>query len=200
MNTTSKNYWATAINLHEEYKSCEWRDNNLELVFDFILAQNLPSPKSALELGCGGALNLKRAQDEWRKCKITGIDINQHIIDWCANEYSKNSNFICANLADASIMSQFKDKQFDIGFTSGFLMHIQEGQAKADLISEFIRVCKYGTMFEHFENNNELIYNEGNYNNCIYVIEDYRKYAPDKIILSDVKNHASMQLFYFENY
>ena len=100
-------------------------------------------PKKVIEFGCGYGRNLRGAFDRY-KCEFFGFDIDIDIINACKNSFSEVTCgfFEVADLCDISFYKKYKDKEFDLGIVSGFLMFVKV-EMKKEIIEEMKRICKY---------------------------------------------------------
>ena len=132
----------------------EYLDNSHKVVMSNIIFSHLEDTgflnseniSNAIEFGCNLGRNLNIAKERY-DCEVHGIDINQEVIDKCNERFSTN-NFFKADLDDGKFLSRYKDNQFDLGITCGFLLHVPAWKGKQSLISEICRICKRAWFFE----------------------------------------------------
>lgn len=78
-------------------------------------------PKSVLEIGCNEGANLREIHKLNPKIKLAGIDINANAVNY-AKSTLPDANIICGSIYD--IDKYFKEKEFDLIFSMGVLIHI----------------------------------------------------------------------------
>jgi SAM-dependent methyltransferase len=114
-------------------------DPNLQEIRE-IIASRLPSRCTAIDIGCGtGALIFSLAQ----KCKrLVGIELSPKMLAFAKQEKEKsglqNVEFF---LGDATRLAQFRDKEFDVAFTS-MVLHEMPASQRPLVIREMVRVAK----------------------------------------------------------
>ena len=105
---------------------------------------NLPKDIRILEVGCGIGNQLLILQGMGFN-KLYGIDIQPYTVE-LAKQYSKGINIIEASAFDIP----FKDKYFDMVFTSGLLIHIPP-ELVEQVIAEILRCSnRYVWGYEYF--------------------------------------------------
>lgn len=93
-------------------------------------------PDSVLEAGCGFGRNLKfLADNNIPAHRLTGVDISSGLL--AKTRLPKSVRLIRANV----LKLPFRDRQFDLVFTHGLLMHLSPRQLPQAL-SELTRVCQ----------------------------------------------------------
>lgn len=103
--------------------------------------------KSILELGCHDGVNLFHILNKCPDVRACGIDICENAIKQGKDIHKNPAELIVGSIYD---LSMFENQTFDVVFTSGVLMHIQEEKC-LQIISEMARIAKYHTF--HFEMN-----------------------------------------------
>jgi pseudaminic acid biosynthesis-associated methylase len=115
--TDQENFWAG--NFGDEYisrnKSQNLLSSNIAL-FSKIL-DSINNIQSALELGANIGMNLKALQVLNMNINLSGVEINE-------NAYNKLSQLENIEAFHQSILSFKTDKQWDLVFTKGVLIHI----------------------------------------------------------------------------
>jgi CMP-N-acetylneuraminic acid synthetase/ubiquinone/menaquinone biosynthesis C-methylase UbiE len=174
--------WENAIQVRGEevvnrLLNAEWKVEDTNQIFNFLDKKHvLNCDSKVLELGCGMARNLREARKRYG-CRVTGFDINKDFINMNKCFFKDNCEFECIDLQkDISILSKYKSNYFDFGISYAFLMCLPPGNLKADLIREFLRVCKVAYMYEYFDvqNKREDMYDKNG--DVITVWDDYTKY------------------------
>jgi hypothetical protein len=95
-----------------------------------------------IEFGCNMARNLRIAKERYNSYSV-GIDISPYVIDRNKEYFGDTVEFYTANFREGgAFLKRFKDNEFDLGITCGFLMHLASNENKEDLIKEIIRVSK----------------------------------------------------------
>jgi pseudaminic acid biosynthesis-associated methylase len=118
----------------------------------------LPRDISILEVGsnCGAQLS---GLQKMGFTNLTGIEISRYALEQ-AKKSTENIDFVKASALDIP----FKDKSFDLVFTSGVLIHIHPNDLKK-VINEMYRVSKkFIWCFEYFSENCIEIEYRGNKN------------------------------------
>ena len=95
-------------------------------------------PNSILEAGCGFGRNLRWLVNQGiNPAKLTGIDISPRLLSLAGKQLPKTVRLRLTNV----LKLPFRDKQFDLVFTHGLLMHLSPRQLPKAL-SELIRVSQ----------------------------------------------------------
>ena len=120
-----------------------------------------------IEFGCNLARNLRYCCKKYESCCV-GIDISHQAIEKNKEYFGDGGEFYQANLRDGGeFLKRFKDNEFDLGITSGFLMHIAANKDKQKLINEILRICKTCWFSECYNDKYlDLEYTEGGGATC----------------------------------
>ncbi|MEP2277444.1 MAG: methyltransferase domain-containing protein [Reichenbachiella sp.] len=95
-----------------------------------LILKNPRQTYEIVDLGCGGGDTLKLF-DKWGKrhnqdLKMTGIDANEHIVDYAKRNCKKYPNI---SVTSENILGEkFKERTFDIAHASLFLHHLHEDE------------------------------------------------------------------------
>lgn len=149
---------------------------------------DIDSGETILEVGCGFGRNIKYLMSQGiRSSRITGVDLSPEMIRK-ARRYLGKSHI---NLKTANVLGlPFTDKEFDIVFTHGVLMHVEPRDLKKAL-QEIVRVSK-----------NKIIFIEQNYGGNEYTfIHDYKKLLNSlklNIVEYKVSKKLGLDLIYVE--
>lgn len=163
------------------------RTNNF---FEIISSKMTLNDKSRIiEMGCNLARNLEFAFSHYG-CDITGVDINGQALESAKKRIGKGT-FIHGDLSNGCILKSFRDKEFDLAFTMGFLMHIPSGDNKKHLIHEILRISKRSAFFELYDENSRITLRQNN--NYVLSFDEYRLYD-ESIKLTDFKEN-NLRLF-----
>lgn len=170
MTDYSKNreqFWA---NMQSEYYTTNTGRVSRDLIPEVVKKYGI---KSVLELGCNSGGNLLRIHEASPDVKLVGIDICDMAIQY-GKEVEKNpAEMLVGSIYD---LSRFEDNSFDLVFTRGVLLHINNERAP-EIIKEMLRISKkfllhiethgksairtYSNGIPHsFVHNFESIYNE----------------------------------------
>lgn len=148
---------------------------------EWLLSKLTIRPESSiLEVGCGFGRNIKFMLDHGISTRfITGVDISPFMIRKAKKYLLPNK----VNLKTADILKlPFENKQFDIVFTHGVLMHVKPENVKTAL-KELVRVA-----------NEAIILIEQNYGGNEYTfMHEYKKLFKD-IKLNVVEYRVSKKL------
>jgi len=99
--------------------------------------------KSVFEFGCHVGRNL-RVIKEVSGCKVAGIDVNKHAID-----YGKENNKLSLKVGDHNSLKQMKTNSFDVCITVSALDHVP---AIDIALENLVRIAKsWMIMIEPFE-------------------------------------------------
>jgi ubiquinone/menaquinone biosynthesis C-methylase UbiE len=134
----------TRLKIKWDYKTLDadrlsfWTDKKTRALFEFIgllNAENL----SIFELGCGTGFMSNLINLHTRKSSITGLDLDQSLIDYAASHYkAQNQNsmkFVTGNIYDTG----FQDNLFDLCLTHFVICNLDKVK---EAIDEVIRVVK----------------------------------------------------------
>ena len=102
-----------------------------------------------LEVGCGYGRILKRIREAFPKAQITGLDISIEQIK-NAKELLRDVEFSVQDIYNGI---PFKDKHFDVVFTSEFMMHVPPENLQ-DVYNELKRAGKRVFMMEYQDTKN----------------------------------------------
>lgn len=95
-------------------------------------------PQSILEVGCGFGRNLRWLINQGiNPAKLSGVDISSRLLSLAIKQLPKAVRLRRANV----LKLPFRDKQFDLVFTHGLLMHLSPRQLPQAL-SELVRVSQ----------------------------------------------------------
>mgnify|MGYP000221075995 CR=1 FL=1 len=112
----------------------------------------LTSSSKILDVGCGtGALCAILAK---RGCDVTGIDSSRKMID-VALKKTKEQH-ITFDIADATQMLPYKDKEFDIVFAS-FVVHGMNKEMRIAMYGELMRVSRHYVVIHDYNQKRTLI-------------------------------------------
>jgi ubiquinone/menaquinone biosynthesis C-methylase UbiE/uncharacterized protein YbaR (Trm112 family) len=113
----------------------------LEIFFQDLVIKELKKLKfdSIFEAGCGFGWNIKRFKKEFPKARVGGLDFSHTQLLNGKLKYIKDESIVLTG-GDATKMP-FKDGAYDIGFSLGVFMNINEKKIEA-AIDEMIRVSK----------------------------------------------------------
>lgn len=182
------NHWEDALyrnkkgSIENNYLYDKRKIETTRRMFDYIDRHIVLNKDSAIiEFGCNLARNLREAHKRYG-CVVTGIDINEECIEKDRLFFEDKGIFDKADLRNADFIKRYGDKQFDLGITMGFLMHVPRNGSKEVLIGEILRICKCVCMFEMFSDQPAESFG---LNERVVVFEDYRNYD-SKIRLTDV--------------
>ena len=135
--------WAGQVDYHEHrsFKNQKNRAHEISKLITERISSHIGDPKTILELGCGSGRNLEYLNSRFPNAKITGIDIHD-VVD--SLEIGHNVRGIKADILslDWNMIGKF-----DVIFTSGLLMHINNFAVK-DLLSN---INTNSFMHFHFE-------------------------------------------------
>ena len=151
---------------HEtEYLTDPKKVNGSESAFDVYEEHcgKLNKKSKVIEFGCNLARNVRIANRRYGS-KSYGVDICKEVIDKNNKWVKKNGKFWVKNLRDGGkSLKNFKDNEFDLGITCGFLMHVADDNGnKKSLIKEMIRICKTMWFSEWYRHGYiETSYHEG---------------------------------------
>ncbi len=123
----SPEYWCGEIG----YKPPGYGDFCVNTIKEIAIL--LCRPKSVIELGCAYGYTVARLND--LGIYAVGIDISELAISRCPMK----TNLLCTPVWQLP----FKDKEFDLAFSSGMLEHIPKDKLQ-DSINEIIRVSNRG--------------------------------------------------------
>lgn len=134
-----KRYWAEHQNLDNNVKQRFLRQENaiIKLLGSFDWYR-------ILEVGCGYGRILKRVRESFPEAQIAGSDISIEQIRK-AKEILGDVEFIIMDIYNGM---PFKNKCFDVVFTSEFMMHIPPENVQ-DIYNELKRVGKRVFMMEY---------------------------------------------------
>lgn len=150
-----------------------------------------------LEIGCGPARLLRESRILWN-CHVTGCDINQEVIDINKSYFKNRCEFEKADLRKHIPFSKYEDDTFDLGFCSGFLMHIPPSDEKTRLINEFNRTCKRLIILEYVNiENMKKVIDSGN--EFTVHSEFYNEYSPDIIMSRLTFDETGKYWLFFKN-
>lgn len=123
--------WAEQVNYHEHrsFKDQKKRAHEISKLITERISAHIDDPKTILELGCGSGRNLEYLHTRFPSAKITGIDIHEVVNGL---ELGANVRGIKADILNLDWNSIGK---FDVIFTSGLLMHINNFAVK-DLLDK----------------------------------------------------------------
>jgi len=94
------------------------------------------NPTSVLEIGCFGGHNLEEIHEMNPDIKLTGFDINKDALHFLNKTKSHlKINTVCGSAYE--LKDHFSDKQFDVVFTSGVLIHIPCGTLDSDFPEKY---------------------------------------------------------------
>ncbi len=128
-----------------EYLECSRKILGTNEALDFFEKRYGPlsADSSIIEFGCNLGRNLRHAKERYGS-RCAGIDINPHVIEENKKFFSQGDDFYVASLRDGGqFLKRFRDNEFDLGMTCGFLMHVAADENKKILINEMQRICKY---------------------------------------------------------
>lgn len=144
---------------------------------------NLPKDISILEVGSNLGAQSATLQ-ELGFNHLTGIEISRYAIEQ-AKKLTKNIDYLEASALDIP----FKDKYFDLVFTSGVLIHIHPNDLKK-VIDEMYRLSKkYIWCYEYFSEECKEIEYRGN-KNLLWknnFLGLFLKYHPDLRLIKEKK-------------
>ena len=133
----------------------QWGITRTELNDEFL--SSFDKNRSIIEFGCNRANQLKVLERQGFK-NLWGIDVNTEAIN-IAKQNTQLNVFECS-----AFDTPFKDKSFDLVFTSGVLIHIAPENLNK-ILDEMYRVSKkYIWCFEYFAENCQEIEYRGNKN------------------------------------
>jgi len=174
------NHWKEAKykgaeTLEGNYLNSEWKKRHLKFFQRSINNLfELPERKlNVVEIGCNLAGNLRMMCDNY-DCDVTGFDINKEAIDKNKIHFPEG-NFKECDMRTENPFKFTPDNYFDLGFSTGFLMHIPKGKEKTFIIKEFIRVCKRVLIYEMGKHETKTEYSTKD--EWIVTYEDYCKYS-----------------------
>jgi SAM-dependent methyltransferase len=135
--------WENQVNYHEHrnFKDQKNRAHEISKLIVERISNRVNDPKSILELGCGSGRNLQYLHTRFPNAQITGIDIHEVVNDLtiARNVHGIKSDIL--NL-DWNLLGKF-----DVIFTSGLLMHINNFAVK-DLLT---KINNNSSIHFHFE-------------------------------------------------
>ena len=147
----TRQYFGSVDRTHEsEYLNDRCKTSASNYIFNFleeINFLNLNSASTVIEFGCNLGRNLRVVKERYDS-EVYGIDINQEVIDKCNKFFNCTDNFVKANIDNGEFLTRYKDNQFDLGITCGFLLHVPANSGKEKLISEICRICKKVWFYE----------------------------------------------------
>lgn len=135
-----RDYWLNRGNVYcQEFNQKGYAD--LEIFFQDIVIKELKKLNfnSIFEAGCGFGWNIKRFKKEFPKARVGGLDFSHNQLLNGKNNYLENYEIELTE-GDATQMP-FKDNSYDIGFSLGVFMNINEKKIEK-AINEMIRVCR----------------------------------------------------------
>lgn len=162
----SEDYWKTTFNpkrrkesYFDFYFKDEIRKKSLNFRINILLNLN-KDVNSFLDVGCGYGAFLYEMYLRNSNLQLGGIDISREAIEFCRG---KNPNVCFVNDTFSNINKHFKEKSYDVVYTSGVMIH-QAPECLDILIDNIIKIGK--KYIVHFEDigNNELISGEKIYN------------------------------------
>jgi SAM-dependent methyltransferase len=188
---------------YSEYLHDPKKVTGSEEAFDFFEKRygKLNENSAVIEFGCNLGRNLRVAQHRYGS-KCVGIDINPYVIEENKKTFAERDEFYVENLRDGGeFLKKFKDNEFDLGITCGFLLHVAADDNKKKLIQEIKRVCKYLWFSEPnsagLDMDSEKVdktYNDGNGAST----EECMSYYIKEIYLEkDAENQPGEQSLYF---
>ena len=124
-------YWNGDIG----YRSPGYRDFDINVIKEAVIL--LMKPESVLDIGCAYGYSVGRFNDLGIKAR--GIDISQYALSQ-APDYCK-PYLVHAPAWDIP----FKDKEFDVIFSSGILEHVPEDKME-HTVAEIVRVSSRGVI------------------------------------------------------
>jgi pseudaminic acid biosynthesis-associated methylase len=135
-NTRSQEDW-------DQFHLDTWGLTKIEMLNKII--GNLPRDLRILEVGCNTGMQLEGLRrmgfnDTW------GIEIQANAVEY-AHQHTPHHNIVCSS----GFEIPFRDKHFDLVFTSGVLIHINPSNL-GKIMQEMVRCSKRFILgFEYFE-------------------------------------------------
>ncbi len=123
--------WDQKWKSHKTSKAEAWIASQRDKVLGDCL-DRLPGNKKVLEIGCGSAINLKKIKNSRTDADCYALDRSPVAIELAKKEFPNACVADCEN-------TPFKDKEFDLIYSSGVMEHLGE---EAAFLAEMRRILK----------------------------------------------------------
>ncbi len=146
--TSQENIWSSdhGFRYVVHHMGEDWKKNNIRLpVWTLVLAQ-VPEITSVCEFGCNIGANLKSINHLNPEIALAGIEINPHAVKLLQKE--NLGDIHCASILDVDL-----DRQYDMVFTRGVLIHINPDEVPTVMHNMAKHARHYVMIYEHYSAN-----------------------------------------------
>ena len=142
--TSQENVWSSDHGFRYviHHMGENWQDNIRIPVWTQFLSQ-VPDVDSICEFGCNIGANLKAIRHVNPDVALSGIDINPHAVKMLQKE--DIGDIHCASILDVDM-----DRQYDLVFTRGVLIHIHPDEVPKAMHNMAKHAKRYVLIYEHY--------------------------------------------------
>ena len=116
---------------------------DIRLAYINQVLDSRPSPKTILDIGCGGGIMTEQLRTHFPDASIVGIDISAHSIE-CAQNHATENNYVIDYRVGSAYETRLGDESCDMVVMLDILEHLDD---LPRAIKEVSRILKPGGIF-----------------------------------------------------
>ena len=167
--------------------------------FNKLLNLQLGPDSKVFEPGCNCGSKLRALYEKY-KCSCHGFDISEEAVDILKNRVFHDApdkiNAGVGNILTSDYCDQFKDNEFDIAYTHGFLMHLPIIPEKKILLDSLKRIARHVVLFELYKEEKKGQYDMRDDGEFCLAYDDYESYGFKYMKNDEYEKKHSMRVFY----
>ena len=118
---------------------------NAARVFEALTDAERQELDGVIEFGASWGGNLQYFMDRLPRVRAVGIDVNPIVAD-LSTQYPAYRGIV----GDERALAQFRDQEFDLGFTVSVLDHLPSDVVVEDIVGQLLRIAKRVILLEPF--------------------------------------------------